>query len=92
MSVASSTKSRSRTMVYFTSRFAFRRPKLNRHPSDLVHSLTPIVDEQKGSFKSIENKIPKRVDARTNPCFTLVWIVNGSETLPSYWTVAFVLV
>ena len=61
-------------------------------PSDLVCSLTLTIDEQKARFNSIENKTPKKVEARTQPCFTLLLTLNYSETLSTYWTVAFVLV
>ena len=91
-SAASSAKSRSRTAIIFTFDFVFRRAGLNRRPSDLVCSLTPTVDEQKARFNSIEKKIPKRVGARIHPWFTPLLFVNDSETLPSYWTIAFVLV
>ena len=91
-SAASSAKSRPPSVIFFTFDFAFRHSGLNMRPSDLVCSLTLIVDEQKARFNRIEKKIPKRVGTRTHPCFTPLLIMNGSETLPSYWTVAFVLV
>ena len=71
-------------MVFFTFDFAFRRAELNRSPSDLIWSLTRIIDEQIARFNSIEKKIPKRVRARTQPGFTPLLIVNESEALPSY--------
>ena len=91
-SAASSAKRRSRTVIFFTVDFAFRR--VIRRPSDLVCGLTPTVDEQKARFNTIEKKIPKRVGAITHPCtgYPPLLIVNDSKTLPSYWTVAFVLV
>ena len=72
-SAASSAKSRSRTVIFFTFDFVFRRAGLNRSPSDLVCSLTPIVDEQKERFSSIEKKALKRVGGR-------------SRTLPYFWS------
>ena len=86
-SAASSAKSRSHTVIFFTFDFAFRRAGLNRRRSDLVCNLTPTVDKQKARFNSIEKKIPKRVGERTHPCFTPLLIVNDQEMLPSYWTV-----
>ena len=91
-SAASSAKSSSRKLIFFTFDFAFRRAGLKRLLSDFVCSLTPKVDEQKARFNSIEKKTPKRVGARTHPCFTPLMVVNDSETLPLYWTVAFLLV
>ena len=79
------------TVIVFTFNFAFSRAELNRRPSDLICSLTSQVDEQKARFNTIEKKIPKRDGARTQPCFTPLLIVNDSETLLSYWAVAFVL-
>ena len=76
----------------FTFRFASRNAWLNSRPSNHVYNLSPIVDENKPCFNNIEKKIPKKVGARTQPCFTSLLFVNESETLPSYWTVAFVLV
>ena len=40
---------------------SFCRAGLNGRPSDLLCSLTPIVDERKARFNSIEKKITKRV-------------------------------
>ena len=51
-----------------------------------------LVEEPKACFNSIEKKIPKKVKASTQPCFTLLLISNESDTLPSYWMVALVFV
>ena len=90
-SAAPSAKSRYCTVIFFTFDFAFRRTGLNKRPSDLVCSLTPTVDEHKARFNSIEKKTTKVVGVRTHHCVTLLLIVNNSETLPSYWTIAFML-
>ena len=89
-SAASSANSRSCKVIFFNFDFTFSRAGLNRSLSDLVCNLTHIVDKQKAHFSSIEKKIPKRVGATTQPCFTPLLMVNKSEKLPSYWTVAFV--
>ena len=82
-SAASSGKRWSRVLIIFRFRFALRRARLKRRPPILVCSLIPIVDELKvlNFFNSIEKKIPKRVGASTQPCFTLLLISNDSETL-----------
>ena len=56
--------------------------------SDLVCSLTPTVDEQKTRFLK---KIQKELEQGHMLVFTPLLIVNDSETLPSYLTVAFML-
>ena len=79
-------------MKFFTFRVALRRARLKKLPSVLVSSLIPRDEDPKARFKSIEKKIPKRVGASTQPCFTPLLISNESETLPSYWIVALVFV
>ena len=66
---------------------------LNRRPVDLACSLPPVVDEQKARFSCRENNITKEKTGKSmQPCFTALLSTNDSETLPSYWTTAFVLV
>ena len=71
--------------------FALRHATLKRLQSVLVWGLIPRDEDPKANLNSIEKKIPKRVGASTQPCFTPLLISNKSETLPSYWLVAFVL-
>ena len=89
-SAVSSAKRRSRTVKIFTFRFALRRAWLKRLPSVLVWSLIPRDEHPKPRYNSIENKIPKRVGASTQPCFTPFVISNELETLPSHWIVVLV--
>ena len=90
-SAASLTKRKYRIVVFFFTFVLFQMCTVDWRLSDLVCSLTSRVGEQKACFNNVEKKILKRVGARTHPCFTPLLIVNDSETLPSYWTVAFVL-
>ena len=34
--------------------------------------------------------MPSRIDARTQPCLTPLWILKVPEVEPSYWIVSFV--
>ena len=56
-------------------------------PSCLVRTYTPSSQSAKAYWRSIEKKIPKRVGARTQPCFTPLLTGKGSEVAPSKQTV-----
>ena len=47
----------------------------------------PSVNFPKACFRSVEKKIPNSVGARTQPCFTPLRMLKGSEMAPSYKTV-----
>ena len=63
---------------------ARRRARLKRFPLVLVRRYTPSSDWLKAKDSNIEKKMPKSVGASTNPCFTPLFIGNGSEEEPSY--------
>ena len=80
---ASSANSISLMRTVRTLVFALRRARLNSFPSLLVCRWTPSVDCPNAKFSSREKKVPKKVGARTQPCFTLLYIGKGSEASPS---------
>ena len=48
---------------------------------------TAILSDESSSSTSEKKKMPKRVGATTQPCFTPFLIGKGPEAEPSYWTV-----
>ena len=70
--------------------FALSLARLNNCQSDLVCKYTPSVEVPKAHLSSREKKMPKRVGARTQPCFTPFLMSSGSDILPSYWMVALI--
>ena len=71
-SATSSAKNRSRTVIFFIFDFSFRRAGLNRRSCMQFNSYSWWTES---GFNSIEKKIPKRVGARTHPCFTPLFFI-----------------
>ena len=69
---------------------AFRRDVENTLASNLVLRPTPGLAWLAFCFASLnitEKYIPKRVGARTQPCFTPFTMEKGSDIIPSTWAV-----
>ena len=56
-------------------------------PSCLVRTYTPSSQSANAYWRSIKKKIPNRVGAKTQPCFTPLLTGKGSEVAPSKQTV-----
>ena len=88
LSATSSAKRSSGFVIIFRFYFALIHARLKRWPSVLEWSLTPVVDEPKACFDSIEKKTPKTVWASTQPClvytFDFKWARNTTIILDGY--------
>ena len=91
VTASSSAKSKSLMRTSRTLVFALSLARLNSLPSYLVGSYSPSVALPNACFKIREKKIPKRVGAKTQPCLTPLLMSKGSNMLPSYCDVAFML-
>ena len=70
---------------------ALNRAKLNSLPSALVCRKTPSVAALKAYDSIMEKNMLNSVATKTHPCFTPLWISNGSDVAPSLLTVPFML-
>ena len=59
--------------------FAFRGARLNSFPSLLVCGWTPSSEWRNAKFRIKEKEMPNKVGARTQPCFTPLRILKGSD-------------
>ena len=59
---------------------------LNSFPSVRLCRYTLSDDDLKARNRRSKKKIPKGVEAKTQPCFTLLLMGKGSEQDPSYMT------
>ena len=82
-SAASSAKSISRMTTCLTFVLTLNRARLNSLPSALVNRKTPSADVLKAYDSIMEKNMLNSVGARTHPCFTPLWISNGSDVAPS---------